>query len=137
MVLRSVGVVAFALTVLGGAAVTAVAATRTTLRTVRLVENTRAGKVQTRLGFTACGTTGRLRVKVRELHSPSGKDTPVTDEMTRSTVFKQDEKCQRTIVFWQPRKTFLRPGRYIVRLSVSAGGSGYSTVISRHVDRKA
>jgi hypothetical protein len=119
-------------------AVAAVAATpRTTLKTVRLVETTLRGKPQIRVGFTACGAPGRLRVRVREIRSPAGRDTPALDEMTRSTVFRQDERCQRTVVFWQPRKALLKPGRYTVRLSVSAGERAYSAVASRRVDHKA
>jgi hypothetical protein len=138
MVLRSVCVIALG-SALGSAAAAAAAETRprTTLKSVRLVETTLRAKPQIRLGFTACGATGRLRVRVREIRSPAGKNTPALDEMTRSTVFRQSERCQRTVVFWQPRKAFLDPGRYTVRLSVSAGERPYSAVVSRHVDRTA
>ena len=136
MVLRSVGAIALTLSALVPAAASA-AAPRTTLKAVRLVETTLRDKPQIRVGFTACGAPGRLRVRVREIRTPVGKDAPTLDEMTRATVFRQSEKCQRTVVFWQPRKEFLRPGRYTVRLSVSAGGRGYSAVASRRVDHKA
>jgi hypothetical protein len=137
MALRSVGVIALALYALVPALAAAAPPPRTTLKTVRLVETTLRGKPQIRVGFTACGAPGRLRVRVRELRSPVGRDTPALDEMTRSTVFRQSEKCQRTVVFWPPRKGFLKPGRYTVRLSVSAGERGYSAVASRHVDHRA